>query len=86
MRRKPKLSVVANLDGSPKQVQLGSEKFNVTNVLNFWCRRNNWWHEGAVSEKKFWRICATSRSNSIVIEICYDEALASWQLVRKFVQ
>lgn len=86
MRRQPKLSVIANLDGSAKQVQLGSEKFSVTKVLNFWCRRNDWWQQGAVSEKKFWRICATSSQNSIVIEICYDQASASWQLVRKFAQ
>jgi hypothetical protein len=85
LRKKPQLSAVTAIAQSPTGFKLANSQFKVTAILSSWQEAKSWWRTGAAADIKFWRVSATSKSQSVVIDICYDQELNQWQLVRKLV-
>jgi hypothetical protein len=85
LRKKPQLSAVTATTKNPTGFKLANNQFKVVAILRSWQEAKSWWRTGAAADIKFWRVSAISKSENIVIDICYDEELNQWQLVRKLV-
>jgi hypothetical protein len=82
---KPKLTLVTTQGNQPTGFKLGTKRFRVTAILKFWQTTTPWWASQVSADLKFWRVAATADYENVVIDICYDQQINQWQLVRKLV-